>query len=439
MLKALMRIPGALLLVVGSVLLPGPATVAGDGTHDSPFLTWIDALARQIEARCGSAGVAALRLEVRGGRGVDPQRAVRAVEPWLRRSLDSRGTLRVVTEPGSPLLLLELSHDAQSAWAVGSLEGGALPAPLAVAASVPLDREIGELLLGGEARVGQASWRLERIGTLDAPVLDLALVEEEGGGELLALLLPDAVSLLRWEPLEQRLRRAAGPWPLPEPGPWPRVVAGWICDQGRGRLHVARTAGPSLMIQATSGSVEPLAGAEIALRQAPDPGHEPCLLLAHARSPAAASLDPRALFHDRLGTPIPARDVWRWPGEDELGVAILEDGSLQLLGKHAGPGVPPRLPQGRFGDRIVLRDLDGRSNPELVTSADSPPGEPDVVTVWAPGWAGAEPAVLFRSQLSGAVVGLAAGDLDDDGRTDVILAEELPSKASGLWCLKRAE
>ena len=166
------------------------------------------------------------------------------------------------------------------------------------------------------------------------------------------------------------------------------------------------------------------------LRQPEDPGRDPLLL--------ARLVDDGPLLEvvgQGDGLPERVRDLARLPGTLPGWLWVTPDGALAGRSNDGGAA---SLPEGRFGDRIVVADLDGDRQPDLVTSDATGPTEPDRVTIHRLEAGLAGHGVLFRAAVNGgAVVAMAAGDLDFDGRTDLLVIEEGPGEAAVLWRVER--
>ncbi len=405
-----------------ALFLLTPAAQAGDLPYDSSLLGWLEAVATRVEQRLGADDVTALSLRVTGGVGIDEQKASRVFERRLRARLGDAG---IRAGSGGAELLLALSLDSGVAWAVGELDGPGMPGPQAVAVSWPADREL-ELVLGSApARTGQGRWTLERLGTAPPGVLDALLLDVDGrDGDEIVLLGVDGVSTWLYDAGDPRPVPLGGPYPL-GPGAWPPLVAGWLASEG-GDLLAADTAHGlhRVDLRGRREAEEPA----VPLRQ-PPAGDLPAVILMGLGS--LPDLVPPAWPQGALWAPAPAevRDLHLLPDD---GGAIWVDAAGRLGGVFPEGG-QRTLPSGAVGDRVVVADLDRDGRLDLASSEASGPGDPDRLSVHR---LDAQTAsLLFRASFDGAIVALAEGDLDFDGRPDLLVVED--GALSTLWRLER--
>lgn len=386
--------------------------------------SWLDRFAQRLEDRPdGPRG--GLTLSLTAGRGVEARRVERIVGPHLTRRLERGGVVGPIQPSASYELRATVSLEGDSVWIVGLLSGGDLPAPIAVTQDWLVDRELEALLGLRPARTGQGRWTMERLGTLPAGVLDLAMVDLDGdGGDDLVVLGVDGLRTFLWSALEGRPMLSGGAVPLPS-APWERTHAGWLAEDDD-TLIVSTTAGHDLRFDPRELTLTPGVGGRVPLRQARDDSRQSYVL--GSRAPHSSGLTNVGV----TGAPSLVRDLVRWPGRDDVALWVTGDGVLGGVGQ-AGPA---SFEERRVGDRIVLADLDGAAGPELVTTAASLPGEPDRVTVFGIGSTLESTSVLFEGELSGSVVALDAGDLDFDGRGELLFVEDTGG-AAVLWLIRR--
>lgn len=413
---------GSLLLVAA----PVPAAVAQD-TADSSLLSWIDAFGDAAEARLADAGDGAVHLIIGAGRGVDERKARQVAGPHLVERLRAGGRT-VSRDRGALTLTVTFSLEGDSVWAVGLLEGGELAAPVAVARAWPVDRELETVLGARSVRAGQGRWTMDRLGTLPAGVLDLQLMDLDGdGGEDLVVLSVDGVRSFAWSGLAGRPVPLGGPFPLGEPGSWPRLPLGWLAVDG-GELLVATSAGQRVRLDPSSGETRPSDG-PIAISQPVDASRDPFVSVRWpGPGPGLQLLLPVP------GAPTTVRDIARWPGRDDAWLWVDDAGLLGGLGVDG----PATFGATRVGDRILLDDLDGDGGPELVTTSASAPGAPDRVRIHRVQPDLAALPVVFDGPVGGSIVAAAAGDLDFDGRRELLLIEQTDGDAV-LWLVARRQ
>ena len=414
---------------LGALLFAAPlaAAVSAHGAADSSLLSWIDAFGAGASARLDDAGPGSVHLLLIAGRGVDDRKARQVVGPHILARLQAGGRT-VSRDRGAITLTITLSIEGDSAWAVGLLEGGSLPAPVAIAQAWPVDRELDVVLGAAGVRAGQGRWAMDRLGTLPPGILDLTLLDlDDDGGDDLVVLSVDGVRTLAWSELEGRPVPLGGPYALggDDAARWPRVAAGWLAVQGES-VAVATTSGLRVRLDPVSGAIGPSAD-DVLLAQPSDPSREP--FAASRWSGPSADL---ILVEPAPGLPDSVRDLARWPGRDDTWLWVDSSGLLGGLGADG----PARFERSLVGDRILLDDLDGDGRQELVVSAASAPGTPDRIRIL-----GVDPGltalpVIFDGALFGSVAAIASGDLDFDGRRELLVVEQTDSDAV-LWLIAR--
>lgn len=414
-----MKTPAVALPLGLLLLLALPARGQHSGDHaDSSMLAWAGAVAEALTARLPAA-VSRADVHYTSGRGVNP----RKVEAVFRAHLTSALRAQDVGTGGTRVDVT-ISMDGARMWAVGVLDTE--PAA-AFAVSWPIDRELEALLGAKTAGTGSARWRLERLGTVPAGVLDVALVDLDGdGSDDIATLSVDGIRTFRFDTGDARPTPLGGPFAFPSRD-WPRTIAGRLVADG-GSLVAATTAGHRVRVDPSSGSVSN-GPSVVPLLQPPDPAWPRWL-------GGEWVLDGPNLTVPNV--PLPAlgvRDLQRFPGTPDDWLWIDAEGQLGGHGP-AGPwSLEGALP---FGDRVVLVELEGEGQPELVTTGAVPLGEADHVTIHRLEGTPPRASVLFRSTFAGTVRALGSGDLDFDGRPDMVLVEEDGSNEAVLWRLERS-
>lgn len=421
----------------------GPA-VADDAGSVQAFA---DAVAGAIQVRADAEGwKGPVRLLLDDSRGVDLQKARTALVPRIKKALKS------LWAADAPLKArLALSEEAGTLWAVVVVDGAGLDAPSTIVVSARVDRELSAAL-GAVGKSAQGRFLLERKGTLPmpqhCPVLDTALVDLDGDPALeLAVLSRCGVEVFRVDD-SPRLERLAGPFLLDtqkEPLRWPRVALGWLVavqtEKGE-RSHTvwaATSAGHSVFVDVRGGLKDGVSAApdeRVPLRSVSS-REGPLALHWRFGSPVLSLplVSPGGIDVVVPGLPLRLRDLVRYPTGDAW-IFVAEDGSL--LARDDDNALQPLAPE-RAGDRILLVDIDGDGEPELVTSSASSPGEPDQLVLRRPGPGLQSSTVLLKSPLSGgSIVGIAAGHVDYDARLDVLVIEEVASGEAQVWRLEHA-
>ena len=408
------------LLALALASLVGPVYAQEPGV--SSLTAWLDRFATRLEQVTGGSQDG-LRLELHAGRGADDRRVERVIAPHLARRLREGGVVGAVGHTGALRVEVVVSLEADRVWAIATLSGDSLTAPLAVAQDWPVDREL-EALLGLQApRPGQGRWSMERLGTLPEGVLDVLLHDLDGdGSDDLTVLGVDGVRTYLWSTLAARPVLDQGPISLPGDRAWERAPLGWIAWDGSA-VRIATTRTPALALR--EGVLVPADEDAVPLRQPWDPSRAPLLL--GRRAPHQPTVRVDALPGGRE-----VRDAVQWPGRDDTWLWVDTAGVLGGV----GPGGPARFEEIRVGDRLVLGELDGASGPELVTTRASLPGDSDHVRVHAVSPSFESLPVLFEGQFEGSVAAMAVGDIDFDGLGDLLVVEET-SGAPVLWIIRR--
>lgn len=432
----------ALLLggLLAGVLAPAvPARGADGGAAEGGSLqALVDDLARELERRAERERfVGAVRVEVEPARGIDAGRVERAFVPRLKRRLKEGGVLQVVAD-AQARCRVTLSEEGGLLWATSLCEGGTLVGPTAVAVSRPVDKEL-ESALGATVTPPQTRFALDRLGVVAPGVLDVILLDTNGdGADELVVLGADA--LRAYAVGGARLERFAVNT-LPADRRWPRIVTGWLARLEGERAWLVTSAGHSLLWDARLSRFDPGPGGLVPLRGALAPATSqsmatPGPLSARWRLGSPVAALPLVTLDDaqvKTGLPALVRDVATVPGRSDTWIAVDEQG--QLLSQR-GTASAVQLSTERVGDRVVLADLNGDGEPELVTTAASAPGEADHLVLRRLHKDLSSSSVVFRSQLSGgSIVAAASGRLEPGGRVEVVLIEEVGTEAVA-WRLR---
>lgn len=407
---------------------------------DSSLHRFVDKLAASLEGRARIEGVVGnLRIEVEPSRGIDAAKVERAFTTRLKKRLKDGGVLNPVND-ATLKCRITISEEGGLVWATALLEGPSLTGPAAVAASSPVDREL-EASLGAVVKPAQTRYVLERLGAVPPGVLDAALLDTDGDGvDELALLNVDGFRLFRVG--AQRMERVGALTPLGGDKRWPRVIAGWLARLGGDRLWAVTSAGHSVIWDARTTRVEP-GPADLVPLRGTSSSHGP-LAGGWRHSAPLVTLPLVSLGGGAVRTPgLPSRvrDVVQMTG-----AWIYVDDQGQLIAQRTdrngnAADSPTSIAGERVGDRLLLADLDGDGEGDLLTTSASLPGEPDHLVLRRLASDLSTSTVVFRSPLSGgSIAAVAAGRLDlsvGTGRVDVVLIEEIGREALA-WRLRYA-
>lgn len=387
-------------------------------------------VAEALEERARAEGLAGpVRLEAAPSRGVDAARVERVFLPRLKRRLREGGVL-VPLQDAPVACRVALSEERSAFWAVAVIEGASLASPSTVAVSAAVDREL-EAALGAVVRPAQARFTLERLGAVPSGVLDAVLTDVDGdAAEELVLLHVDGVRVLQLG--AARLEEVAGPIALPGDKPWPRVLAGWLARMDGQRVWAATSAGHAFVLDVVARRFDPAPAGLVPMRGASVEGAP---LAAGWRASAPSVSTPLVTVAGSAvraaGLPSRVRDIALSPA----GAWIFIDEQGQLHGLRAGaPAV--HVASERVGDRLLVLDLEGDGELEVITTAALAPGEGDHVVVRRLSRDLSLAGVAFRSPLSGgSIVALAAGQMEASGGVEIVLIEEAGREALA-WRLR---
>ncbi len=403
-----------------------------------------DAIADALQARASEERVGGgVRFVVEEVRGLDGNKVRTALLPRIKRAL--KGAPLQAKDNGALLATVAISEEQGAVWAVVVVVGGGFAGPTTVVVEAAIDREL-ENALGAVSRSSAGRFVLERIGPLPSPVknqscavLDVVLTDLDGDPAAeLAVLSRCGVSIYRLDDTGGATL-AAGPFALPARR-WPRVVLGWLAGLSSPEtgpvLWATTSAGHSVFVEVRTGKVVEAPGERVPLRgvvgkEGPHALHwrfgSPVLML--------PLVSPGGVDVDVAGLPGRLRDLARLPGAD-VWVFVSEDGTLALRDED---GVIEPLAPERVGDRVLVIDIDGDGQQEVVTSSSASPGEPDQLVLRRISAGNDSSTVVLKSPLGGgSVAGFAAGFVDYDSRLDVVIVEELVNGEATVWRLEHA-
>jgi len=299
-----------------------------------------------------------------------------------------------------------------------------------VSLSVPADPAV-LLLARPAARPAPAfpALSVRPLFRIDERVLALAAGDAAGDGATAILVVTPGAASLRAPGGAVLARRELGPPASPVRHPAATAAVG---DFGGGRL-AWRLAGASAgeVAEVSGGALRHVASLAAAPLWAGDAGR-----LFGAFLPGKSSLADLVLpAVDPAARPRSALEVAAFAGAPRAGRvafgAVSADGVLALL----GPDLAPRgKPVPGVGAGLVLADLDGDGEPEVVASLAEAGPTDRIRVLRLPEQPGGEPSAAFESPpLPGSILAGAAADLTGDGLDDAVLAAVLPSDESQLW------
>jgi hypothetical protein len=416
------------------------AVVVGPAAGRGSLQVFADDIARALQARAAEEGIAGgVRLALDDVRGLDGAKVKSSLLPRVRRAL--HGGKLEPKDNGPITATVAVSEEQGAVWAVIVLTGGGLSGPSTVVVDTAIDREL-ELSLGAVSRLATGRFVLERSGQLPSPVrqqncavLDVVLVDLDGDpANELAVLSRCGVSVYRLDESSGPVL-VAGPWALPQRR-WPRVALGWLASRTGQEVWLTTSAGHSVVLDVRTGKATDAPAERVPLRGVVSKDG-PLALHWRYGSPVLSLplMSPAGIDVVISGIPSRVRDLARLQAADAW-VFIADDGTLGL---RDDAGTIEAVAPERVGDRLLVIDIDGDGEQEIVTSSSASPGEPDqlVVRRLTPGLDAS--TVLLKSPLGGgSIAGFASGYVDFDSRLDVVIVEELQSGEATVWRLEHA-
>ncbi len=275
------------------------------------------------------------------------------------------------------------------------------------------------------------TWQRRHLGdvALSGPLLDLAAADLTGDGkaEILALAPGEAVALARREAgaLEVAGRVAFDALELAAIRPRDPVGVTSIRAGSGGLRWLAR-------------SSERAAAAVIGWRddrlvlEGQKSGFPICEGVALKLEAGRNTFEPQTEGGEPLHAMRCRRDLVDPEGRPyALTVAVDADGGLHVETEpRCAPGAPcPEPAAAGAADRgyaIAVADLDRDGAPEVAAAARRAPGAPDEVAVWS--LERGELVEVYRVEFRGPVAGIAAADINGDGRDELIVAVRAPGR-----------
>ncbi len=461
---------------VGLALFPSldAAPAAGRGRC-------IEALARLLVDGCEVRLLArALILDPQAATGGSTGAPARPAVERLAAASRARGLTRLITVEilageGHLALVATLHRVDRTLWQ--RVRAPLVGASAHVTVRARLDAQLRGLL-GLPAGALPREWELAPLPTADSeagasvgePVLDLALgdIDRDGQTELLVL---DSRRLRPLRLVDGKLAAAGAPFelgtlgrnPAPAREPLGRLMLADLSDDGTPEVVVRTSAQPfGVVLTGLGGPLRPyervLVGAArrcggqapgvvgqhpVIVCDYPAGGHGREAFVAQATRPGTHVFLPEVVpFHPLVGERPPepvagaeggyTRYWLRRPsgsGWKRIDAVRRLDGGLAL---YAGtPGGSPFARLDDIGDAFLLTDLNDDGLLEIVAAGNRPLDEPDRLTLHTEAAGG---ALVRLFQATGpACTALGGGDLDGDGRTDVVAARFEPSRGRATF------
>lgn len=334
---------------------------------------------------------------------------------------------------------IRVSTDQHRVWVIGTIENPTLIGPSPFVISQLLTDEL-RIALGVHSPQGTSlQWKVQPIGTVQSELLDFCITNTEAGSSTfeLAVLDTSGVQLFRHNGDTNRLDRLIGHAFTDSTQPWPRIVTGWLGRGPPNQLTATTSRGDSLVLNLTSQRVTVPRKIRVPIRQGAGDGsstlwgkHQPGSpniggpLTTGSERPLPPS--PRSLppaFRD--AHPLPSGSSWYW---------VTPGGNLHTGSPHESPS--PLINE-KVGDRILLADLDGDGQPELIHTRPSLPEQPDSLIVRSLPTATKESVVRFKTSLGGgSIIAIDVLHNRQNQRARIVVAEQTARNEHRMWVLE---
>ena len=395
---------------------------------------FVDNVAQAVEKRAKEHGLGkALKLVIETGSGVDPQQAKRFFRQQLTTALRRGGKL-VPQEGASLTLTLVISIRGEKIWVIGDLNDPRNGKNIPIVVARQRDSVLAAALGARRSYIGRRSWAATQVGQIAPGLLDLCVfpIENSPQGKGFATVHLDGVRLYQMSSVG--LSQIGKDFLFQANHRWPRVRKAWVAARGVGQLEVSTSAGLRWVLDTRTGEWESRQSGQAPLPQLGGLG-EVTVVSATARQGSATLSSPLRGADGEVFKALPKGESIRAAarvGDDGQWIWIDSDGKLRrnLNGKIIS------LTGERVGDQLVVFDLDGSEQFEVVTTSAAAMGEPDEIVVRTLSRDGKSLKVLYQPSFQGSIAALAVGISDYQDLPTVWFVERAPDGTSWLWKLE---
>lgn len=396
--------------------------------------SFVENVAQAVEKRAKEHGLGpALELVIETGSGVDPQQAKRFLRQQLTTVLRRGGKL--VAQRGAELkLTLVVSIRGEKVWVIGDLNDTQNGKSIPIVVARQRDSVLAAALGARRSYIGRRTWEATQVGEIASGLLDLCIfpIENSPQGKGFATVHVDGVRLYQMS--AEGLSQVGKDFLFKATHRWPRVRKAWLAARGVGQLEVSTTAGLSWLLDTRTGEWKRRKSGRAPLPQLGVLG-ESAVVSALSRKGSATLSSPLRGAGGASLAGVPAGESIRAAarlGDDDQWIWI--DGQGKLRRSLNGEAVS--LTGERVGDQLVVFDLDGSDQYEVVTTSAAAMGEPDEIVVRTLSRDGKSLKVLYQPSFQGSIAALTVGLSDYQDLPTVWFVERAPDGTSWLWKLE---
>ena len=340
------------------------------------------------------------------------------------------------------IVRLRVSADQHRVWVIGTIENSTLVGPSPFVISQLLTDEL-KVALGAHAPRGPSlQWKVHPIGTVRSELLDFCVTDNnpEDTHFDLAVLDTSGVQLFRYNENGNRLSKLVGHAFANASGVWPRIVTGWLEVSAPNELTATTSRGDSLVVNLLSHRATIPRRTRIPLRQSSSnsrsvvwgkhqigsPNIQGPLQAGNGKPPWSSRDGFPQAFRD--AHPDQSNSKWYW---------VTPTGELHATSTESYTGA---LLDEKIGDRILIADLNGDGQPELIHSRPTLVNEPDSLIVRSLPTPNKESTIQFKTPLGGgSIVAMDILRRHSNQRPGILVAEQTNANEHRMWILEATQ